>query len=1231
MKISKLLVLGALFLFGNSAANAADWNVRTAPTVADVKAEAVEFEADHQYLLYNTGAKMFFSQGNAWGTRASGHADQAQALRMYFTKYAAEGAEWDGKTYIFKIYSSIRNTSYSWHECFFDSPTAMFVDRNSQGNFYWEVKDMGNKTYRLMAAEANPDYKSDGTQFVGYDENVAQDTQNLSDVYDNANAYPLSPMMTEGPVDWVFYDASIFEIYDAAELLKKEAEAAEAEGIDISAAVAVYNKANATVAEIEAALADVKTARQGNLANATADKPADATSFIVNPDFTGGDVTTGWSGTAFGAVNAKENAEHYEKTFDTYQKVEGLPNGIYAAKVNAFYRAGGAGDAYNNFVEKNEASRNAQFYVSNGTDTQTAAIVSPFKGAPAVQEGPGSHSSAGGLVIPNNMEAAEYYMHTLGLYSNVVFTTVEDGTLTIGVRKDVTISADWTIFDDFSLTYYGAGADAYQKWFDLTLDNFDQFNGEVTGVYTQKYVDDYNAVFEALRATKVASKDEVIAAVAGLEEKTADAVKALADNIALWKQFQELVEEAKSVVSDPGLDPAYTELLSDWYDFEAPDVLDAHELTNEELAKIVEEKTAEIDEARKHPAGAGTDMTNLLKNPDFTKGTEGWTIEKANGGNVTTGGTADNPCFEAWNNAAFDIYQVVENAPMGVYEISVQGFYRYGRSAYSDYLAQEVEEVKPGKAPVFIYMNDNLTSFTNVYGDPKQITDDAFYGNTGYASETGADGQVYYYPNDMASAAIAFTDGMYTQSAFGVVAKTGDQMRIGVKGTSNQLNDSWCIWDNFKLTFQGFDNVETVQPILEKTIAVAQEYQASMMGKSVKEALDQAVINGQGAITAGDGVGMFNALSALLSANADASTSIALFKQLETAHDGLAGAITIAVASDAVVAEGRALYDEIKNNMESYENSDAEAQIAAIALMEKKLAVPAEMSEASDDNPVDCTGMIVNPTYDDGNNDGWTISGGNAGFNSGVIECYNSNFDEYQELEGLPAGTYAVTVQGFYRFGSAENEYATFTENPAENNFLQLYVQVDGNETALAMPRLASDGSEEHTSTKYTVNEETGEKTFSAGDDLSDGDAWMWTWMTDPVVAADGESAIGVRIINGMVPVASAFLEGKFQGPSLIFKVGDDGKARIGLKKQEEKNTDMSWCIWDTWKLTYYGANSSKEPSETAISTISGAKVANVEFFNLNGARINRPAKGVSIMRETLSDGTVKVKKVMIR
>ena len=300
---------------------------------------------------------------------------------------------------------------------------------------------------------------------------------------------------------------------------------------------------------------------------------------------------------------------------------------------------------------------------------------------------------------------------------------------------------------------------------------------------------------------------------------------------------------------------------------------------------------AYIDNA---PDKNNVDVTMLLVNPDFEAGETGWTVEAAPGsganghqGNVRPGGSNNNQCYEAWNNSSFDIYQEVSGVPVGVYEIQVQGFYRYGRGdyAWNAYLEQNVDYVKPNGVPVYVYMNNNATNFVNVYGDPKQITDESFYsnGSTDYASQW-KDGTLNYFPDGMASAAIAFSDGMYKQSAYGLVASEGDVMRLGVKGNSSQLNDSWVIWDDFKLIYRGF-NPDVIKPVLETAMNDVREYMGLLMGKTEYAALSTAFADAEAAIENNDGEAMFAALNALYIAKDPARISKDIFLEAEIAAD----------------------------------------------------------------------------------------------------------------------------------------------------------------------------------------------------------------------------------------------------------------------------------------------------------------------------------------------------------
>lgn len=176
--------------------------------------------------------------------------------------------------------------------------------------------------------------------------------------------------------------------------------------------------------------------------------------YIANPRFDNNDYH-GWSGTAYGAANPKENAEHYNRNYDTYQTLTGLPAGQYRLSLDAFYRMGNAGDDYNTYISGNaEGNQYATLYARSSVGEQTVAICCASSGTTNNSLG-GSVSWVGwGECIPNNMEAA-YYWFKAGYYKNTLTCNVgSDGTLTIGIKKTQTKSNDWTCLDNWQLEYY---------------------------------------------------------------------------------------------------------------------------------------------------------------------------------------------------------------------------------------------------------------------------------------------------------------------------------------------------------------------------------------------------------------------------------------------------------------------------------------------------------------------------------------------------------------------------------------------------------------------------------------------------------------------------------------------------------------------------------------------------------------------------------------------------------
>ena len=111
---------------------------------------------------------------------------------------------------------------------------------------------------------------------------------------------------------------------------------------------------------------------------ASIDHPIDMTSRIVNPRFENNDIQTGWNGTQFNTWNIVENVEFWNNNYNTFQKIEDLPNGVYAVGAKALYMAGIISEAFNHFKANDEASHYAKLYAeSNGRQTKSS-ICSAF-------------------------------------------------------------------------------------------------------------------------------------------------------------------------------------------------------------------------------------------------------------------------------------------------------------------------------------------------------------------------------------------------------------------------------------------------------------------------------------------------------------------------------------------------------------------------------------------------------------------------------------------------------------------------------------------------------------------------------------------------------------------------------------------------------------------------------------------------------------------------------------
>ena len=191
-----------------------------------------------------------------------------------------------------------------------------------------------------------------------------------------------------------------------------------------------------------------------HMGSATTASPVNATFLLPGYNFGRNDSRNAqWQGSpAIGGDNTNLNAEKFNTTFDVYQELTDIPNGVYECSVQGFYRYGGHGAGV------------AATARDNGTEVIHAYLYagSEQTAMPSIFEAAGQCSTTGTSstygYVPNSQADGSAYM-SAGLYwSQPLRVTVEDGTLRLGIRKTTTVTNDWTLFDNFRLMYLGTGS-----------------------------------------------------------------------------------------------------------------------------------------------------------------------------------------------------------------------------------------------------------------------------------------------------------------------------------------------------------------------------------------------------------------------------------------------------------------------------------------------------------------------------------------------------------------------------------------------------------------------------------------------------------------------------------------------------------------------------------------------------------------------------------------------------
>lgn len=517
-----------------------EWTMPTEPsfgpgqlTVNDFEATAADFELGTCYVLYNVGSQAYLGEGNAWGTQAS--ITKETPLLVRFTM--PEGMTLEENALLFNDYT---NRQQEWMLEFVDIDLRMYGDCSylrlgnvNTPNTYWQVLPAdGEKTYHLQTSPRNSTYNPTSYPgFVGLD------------ITDNKDNTALSPSLDEGDghyIDWQFFAVPAWtqyfkekDIYDKAQELKTFIRRAEAVGVDVSAVVTVYNDLNATLEQLQQALNDLRTAIISKMAEGTAEYPGDGTLLIKNPNFDN-DSKDGWQGTDPNMVGANV-AEVWNRTFNIYQVIDGLPDGVYALRANTAFR--GSMEDMQNGIDAT-----AVLYATTGDEemltapfinvwsihnTEQLAGETPW-GIDAREQVDRDNVSGVFYYSPSNTSAARLYFEK-GWYQNVLFFEVSGGKVHFGV-KNTSICPDhcdnWAAFDNFTLAYYGQTKGAYQAW---ARQGVPTYTIPKDAIYTWTYADAYQ---ESL-SSEATNKAEALAAIEEVKTRKADLQK----NILWWNYY----------------------------------------------------------------------------------------------------------------------------------------------------------------------------------------------------------------------------------------------------------------------------------------------------------------------------------------------------------------------------------------------------------------------------------------------------------------------------------------------------------------------------------------------------------------------------------------------------------------------------------------------------------------------------------------------------------------------
>ena len=1197
--MDKRLLFSAILAAGIGATEAQAQKVE-APAFPD----PVQLKLDGTDTVYikNVKAEKWLVNGNAYGTQTSlGDKGMAIAIVPNKTKDVPNGT--------FTLFNNSADDTYGrkiFTNSFDENGGNSYVDYKNQGieKCNWEIwtKD-GSKRFEIQA-DTIANLKNTSNTRAGWNPNDTGKDGLGEDAVDQLFR-PALNMHAEGAseygIEWEAYPVTYF--YRLDKLMPAINDAID-EGLVIPKAIEAYNNPNASYADLRNAMRYISDVRRNvTLGNATAENHVSLNEFISNANC---DAVSGWDHDCVYDANGNVGSGGHGTNWQTQSAKYTAPDGfetstflerwIHASSNPETGDAAGTGHLSDGYLSQTLTNLPAGAYKISCY----AMACQQEKGAGYKVEGvslfANTSSKENSKVVATDPGVPQKF--------EFMFEVKEGESVNFGLKLENT-TANWLFVDEFQVDYYGADAQMMYLLDMQSVASDAQGTAETAQAY-QGYIDTVNKLAEeGMNMTTDASKEEILA----LKAKIQEAVAVMNASAAKYAELQTLNDEIQNFLAEGGnATDALQALLDDCGDGTTLEDLIGTSLSldNAQIDEYMGKLKTELDLSRKQSIVAGTDLTYMLQNPTFDSGKDGWT-----GATVVDGNWKNCESYQG----TFDMYQEFVAPQDGVYEISAQAMQRVtwneGTATAHENGSEDITAV--------LYANNMESKFASpfTYGVTESEKADNEY------KYTTPDGEEVYIPNSMKGFANACEKNPEAyKTTVTILLKAGETVRMGVRETKRPSANAgdWAIWDNFSMKFLGGDQAAIAQvsgPVIEQGTALF----GSKMNAEVRATLEAAIsdLKENGSI---------KTINAAADAIAAANTSIQAYQTLGTAvesaqtrYDNNEAVYKTSDEAKAVFSAAKASADAAYNNG-TVADADVPAAIQALNEAVTKYVIYDNAKLASKDNHVDISNVLVNNDFATMDQTGWTVKKGNIGFQAGnnveAAEFFNCDFDLKQKIVGLPAGTYYLKSKAFYRTGSNASAFADEDEtvkNYEINENAFLYFSTDGK----------------------TRSAEEALKPIAAcqiaGKNLSDYAALGSTdGLTKYVEGADDNESFWIP--NDMI-TAQAFFKSKQVGSKYEtepLKIVYDGKSEFYIGAYKDVKVTNDWTIIKNFTLEYAGY----DPNEpvTAIKDIENAAVnttMGTKIYNAAGMLIGKLQRGINVVVTTLSDGSKKVSKIIMK